>query len=61
MSGGSCKAAICVSQLAAASNSTEDFVTAGLTSGEQNDEVIKIAEKALKDLNKLAEEIPDPE
>lgn len=60
MPGGTCKAAICTSQLSAAAQSIEGFVVAGLTTDDQNDEVIKIAEKALHDLNKLADEIPDP-
>lgn len=61
MSGGTCKAAICTSQLRAAARSTEEFVAAGLTTDDQNAEVIKIAERALHDFNKLADEIPDPE
>lgn len=60
MSGGSCKAAICSSQLSAAAISTESFVAGGLTTTEQNDEVIEITEKAIKALNRLADEIPDP-
>jgi len=57
MSGRACKAIICSSQLAAASEETRDFVTRELTTREQEKEIIEVTETAIKALNKIAGDI----
>lgn len=58
MSAGACAVIIVTSQATAASTEMGTFAERGLLTDEQETEVQKSTEKYLKELNKIAKEIP---